>query len=373
MIKNRLNKWKLKAIISSVILVIYYLNRNLFVYLLSIIGLSSSINEVKSYINYYSKFEPLDSKISLLPKFNNNIYKMFMRKNINNKTKNVNSIYVDVDFRFGNLIAFLNKLLYYCEIIKCKFIILNEKKFWFINKAINIKYQNITIKKGNDSYYNESCVFKKKPWQIYFSTFFNIKTPIRIYLLKNQILHNLPKILSSNKELYIHIRSGNIFKSYFNSLYSQPPFCFYERVLKKFSFKKVVLIAQDAYNPIIIKLIKKFPQIIYRRRSLKEDISLLVNSYNIVCSISSLLIAILQLNDKIEFLWDYNIYKISEKQLHFHFDFNKFPHNNFTIFRMEPSFAFKKRMYIWKHTKSQLKLMIKEKCINDFSIIKNEK
>ena len=65
MIKNALNKWKLKAIISSIILVIYYLNINLFVYLLSIICLSS-INEFKSYINYYSKLEPLDSKIWLL-------------------------------------------------------------------------------------------------------------------------------------------------------------------------------------------------------------------------------------------------------------------------------------------------------------------
>jgi len=371
MIKKILIKWKLKAIISSVILLIYYLNRNLFVYLLSIIGLSS-INEVQSYINYYSKLEPLDSKISLLPKFKKKIYKMFMKKNINNKTRNVNSIYVDVDFRFGNLIAFLNKLLYYCEIIKCKFIILNEKKFWFINKTINIKYQNITIKKGNDSYYNESCVFKKKPWKIYFSTFFNIKSPIRIYLLKNQILNNLPKILSSNEELYIHIRSGNIFKSYIHGLYSQPPFCFYERVLTKFSFKKVILIAKDSYNPIVKKLIKKFPQIKFRKHGLKEDISLLINSYNIVCSISSFLIAILQLNDKFEFLWDYNIYKISEKKRHFHFDFNKFPHNNFTIFRMEPSFVYKKRMYNWKHTKSQLKLMIKDKCINDFSIIKKE-
>ena len=294
-----------------------------------------------------------------------------MKKNINNKTRNVNSIYVDVDFKFGNLIVFLNKLLYYCEIIKCKFIILNNKKFWFINKTINIKYNNITIKKSND-YNKQSCVFKKKPWEIYYSTFFNIKSPIRIYLLKSQILNNLPKILSSNEELYIHIRSGNIFKTYFHSLYSQPPFCFYERVLKTFSFKKVILIAKNTYNPIVIKLIKKFPQIIYAKQDLKLDISSLINSYNIVCSISSFLIAILQLNDKFEFLWDYNIYKTSEKKRHFHFDFNKFPHNNFTIFRMEPSLAYKKRMYLWKHTKSQLKLMIKDKCINDFSIIKKE-
>ena len=45
---------------------------------------------------------------------------MILKKNVNKNIRNVNSIYVDVDFRFGNLMAFLNKLLYYCEIVKCK-------------------------------------------------------------------------------------------------------------------------------------------------------------------------------------------------------------------------------------------------------------
>ena len=212
----------------------------------------------------------------------------------------------------------------------------------------------------------------KKPWKIYFETFYNIKPPIRIYLLKNQIINNLPKIISNREELYIHIRSGNIFKSYFHRLYSQPPFCFYEKVLNKFKFKKAILIAKDTYNPIVKKLIKKFPSIRYRKNNLKIDLSSLIYAFNIICSISSFLISILQLNSNFEFLWDYNIYKISDKQNHFHFDFNKFPHNNFTIFRMEPSFIYKKMMYQWKHTKKQLKLMIKEKCINDFLIIKKE-
>ena len=295
-----------------------------------------------------------------------------MKQNVNKNVKTINSIYVDVNFRFGNLVAFLNKLLYYCEVVECKFIILNEKKFWFINKKINIKYKNITIKKGNYSYYNQSCALLKKPWKIYKRTFYNIKSPIKIHLLKNEIIKNIPKILSNREELYIHIRSGNIFKSYFHMLYSQPPFCFYEKVLNKFKFKKVILIAKDTYNPIVKKLIKKFPSIKYSKNQLKVDISSLIYAFNIICSISSFLISILQLNSNFEFLWDYNIYKISEKQKHFHFDFNKFPHNNFTIFRMEPSFTYKKMMFHWKHKRSQIKLMKKEKCINDFSIIKKE-
>ena len=131
----KLNKWKIKAIILSSVLIFYYFNSNIFI-LSSSVNDFSSINDLQSYVNYYSTFVPLDTKISLLSKYKKAIRKLILKKNVNKKIKNINSIYVDVNFRFGNLVAFLNKLLYYCEIVKCKFIILNEKKFWFINKKI---------------------------------------------------------------------------------------------------------------------------------------------------------------------------------------------------------------------------------------------
>ena len=266
----------------------------------------------------------------------------------------------------------MNKILFYCELLNCNFIILNQNKFWFINKTINIKYKNFTIKGGNYSYFNNSIVLYHKPWKIYRSFFFNIKSPIRIYLLRNHIINNLPKMKIDREDLFIHIRSGNVFKNYFHNKYAQPPLCFYTNILKKFKFKKVRLIAKDFYNPIVKKLIKKFPDIIYTKSNIMKDVAMLVNAFNIVCSISSFLISILQLNYNFEFLWDYSMYKITEKLKHFHFDFNKFPHNNYTVFRMEPSLFYKNKMHRWKHSKSQLKLMIKDKCINEFHIIKKD-
>ena len=292
-----------------------------------------------------------------------------MKKNNNKKIANVNSIYVDVNFRFGNLIAFVNKLIYYCEIIHCKYIIFNENKFWFFNKSINVTFRNITFRVGNISDYNNSCVLDGKPWTIY-KDFFNIKPEIKIHYFRNEILSNLPKVKISKNDLFIHIRSGNVFKSYIHSYYSQPPFCFYENILKKFNYTKIFLIAQNAYNPVVNKLIKKFPSILYTESSIKKDISLLINAYRIVCSISSFLAAILQLNNNIEYLWDFNIYRNEEKLRHFHYDFNDLPHNNFSIFRMEPSNIYRMKMYEWKNSKSQIKLMFKDKCNNDFIIIK---
>ena len=370
MIKH--NKRKSKIIILLVILLLFYsIKKDLLIKLLSNIELSS-INDFRLYINQYSNMKPFDPQVSIFHEFKKKIYKLVMRNNVNRRIRNVKSLYIDVNFRFGNLIVFLNKILFYCEIIGCEYIILNKDKFWFLNDTINIKYKNITIKKGNHEYFKSSSVLYNKPWKIYSNNFFNIKTPIRVHLLRDQIINNLPKIITKRDELYIHVRSGNVFNNYFHSKYAQPPFCFYFNILKNFKFEKVILIAKDSYNPIIKKLIQKFPKIKFAQNSIKEDISILMNAFNIVCSISSLLITILQLNYQFEFLWDYNIYQIDEKMKHFHFDFNKLPHNNFTLFRMEPSLIYKNKMLNWKHTKAQLKLMLKEKCINEFTIIKKE-
>ena len=64
---------------------------------------------------------------------------------------------------------------------------------------------------------------------------------------------------------------------------------------------------------------------------LKEDISYLINAYNIVASISSFLNSIIQLNYNLKTLFEINIYKLSEKILYNHYDLFQFPHNNFII------------------------------------------
>ena len=120
-VKYKLNKWKLKVIIFIIIFIFYYFYSNFFVFLLPTNDFFST-NDLQSYVNYYSTFVPLDTKISLLSKYKKAIRKLILKKNVNKKIKNINSIYVDVNFRFGNLVAFLNKLLYYCEIVKCKLI-----------------------------------------------------------------------------------------------------------------------------------------------------------------------------------------------------------------------------------------------------------
>ena len=295
-----------------------------------------------------------------------NIPNLLSYHNRTNKTS-INKIFYKGGLWFGNLLVTLNKLLFYCEIIECKSIILDKDEFWFIKNKINIPNNKISIETG---YYNKSFNFYFTCLNLLFSNLV-YKPKIRINYLGKEIISNLPKIHCSNEYLYIHVRSGDIF-SLSHPFYSQPPLCFYQLILNNYNFSKIYLISENKNNPIIEKLINQFSSIIYCKNNIKYDISLLINGYKLVASISSFVNLIIQLNYNLEFLWDYNIYKTSEKILLYHYDLYKYPHNKFTIFRMEPSFKYRAKMYSWKNNYIQRRLMIKEKCHNYFSIINKE-
>ena len=134
-------------------------------------------------------------------------------------------------------------------------------------------------------------------------------------------------MITHEKDLYIHLRSGDIFYSSPNLAYSQPPLCFYNNILTNFKFRNIYIISKDKGNPLTVKLLKEFPTISFSHKTLKEDISLLINAYNIVNSISSFVNSIIQLNYNLLFLWEFNIYHINEKMYHYYHDFYRFPYN----------------------------------------------
>ena len=351
------------------LLIIIILNKKKLILLKSLKILSYFEEEKKDYYtHFYSlKSKPLNKNNDLLNKEKKEIMKR-ISKDLEKNITIIDNIILTVKLRFGNLISLLNKFIFYCEIIGCKSIVLDKNRFWFIKKKIFLKANNITIEVGDISKYtnnSDTIIYKSRKFYYYF---FNIKPEIRIHLLRNEILNNLPLIKSSNRDLYIHIRSGDIFTISNAYSYSQPPFCFYKNILNSFNFTQIFLISSNQQNPVIKKLINKY-KIIYNKNSLKEDISLLINAYNIVGSISSFLISIIQLNYKLLNFWEYNLYKIIEKYRHFHYDLYKFPFSNFTIYRMEPSNIYIDKMKKWKNNKIQRKLLIKEKCLNNFRII----
>jgi hypothetical protein len=107
-------------------------------------------------------------------------------------TKNQNITSLDILFlnqkcKFGNCIAILNKIIFYCEIIGCKNIILNKDIYWFIKNNITIYDYNITISVDDYKKYNNSKILIYDSWDIYY-TFLKIKPEIRSTYFRNEIL-----------------------------------------------------------------------------------------------------------------------------------------------------------------------------------------
>jgi hypothetical protein len=174
----------------------------------------------------------------------------------------------------------------------------------------------------------------------------------------------------NDDELYIYIRGGDIFRNINKTspFYVQPPLCFYRNILNKFIFRKVFIISEDASNPVIQILLKEYQYIKFNKNDIKLDISYLVYSYNIISATSSFILAIIKLNQNLKFLWEYDFYILSERYLHLHYSVYTFSFN-YNIYKMNVSEKYKKMMFPFRNSEEQRKLMIEEKCNNNFDLI----
>ena len=349
------------------------------------------LNYYKELLNYYFtddsfeynkvKYKEINNLISLfslndLSKLTNNITKHKMKIELlnelqkNPKKLNLNSsfedkiVYVDKSFNFGNSLVLLNNLIYYCEILNISNINLNSNYKWPISQNVSYGKMNISFISTKNINLNQDniIIFDKK--LIYFQKVF--KPEIRINILKTEIKRHLPEIKINEDDLYIHIRGGDIFdyKAKGNINYAQPPLCLYIKVITQFKFRNIFILSMDNSNPIIKLLINEFPQIILTHNSIEIDISILLNAFNLIGSMSSFLTTIIILNENLKNFFEYDNYCLSQKYLHLHHDIYKYK-INYSIYKIKPSTKYLKEMFPWKNTKEQRKLMINEKC-NDF-------
>lgn len=289
-------------------------------------------------------------------------------RNINN----INILFVKEKSRFGNYFISINNAIIYCEILGCKKIIIQYNNNIYINTKIFYKENNITIEpKKTFTYMDKNSIILGARFFFHhgFRWFKNIN---KLIAYKKHLLYNLPKVVTKPNDLYIYIRSGDIFLHHENSIkgYYQPPFCFYVKILDKFKFNKVFIISEDKINPVIPKLLNKYSYIKKRKNNLKIDISYLTNSYNMVAAKSTFFSTSIKLNDKLKFLWEYDFFPtLSRAYLDFRNSFCKFP-LYYTIYKMNSSINYRKLMIPWTNSQKQRKSMIKEKCLNNFDIVR---
>ena len=292
----------------------------------------------------------------------------FITKNVGKNITVVKSIFLGQDFRFGNQLIIIYKTIFYCQILGCKKIFLENNYNWYIkNKIINKKYKMI-IEPKNKKYINKYRTIIDKTDNIYYYLKY-VKPKYRINLLRKEILKNLKIISIKQNDLFIYIRSGDIFIKP-HPLYKQPPLCFYNKVIDNYIFEKIYLISENKNNPVINQLLKDYKNIIFNYNSLKIDISYLVNAYNIIGGASSTFLPrMMELNKKLHFLWtfEYKSYPLSEN-IKFKIS-SLYNIHVIKIFLMYSSNNYIQKMLIWKNTKEQRDLMINDNCPNPFVLI----
>ena len=328
------------------------------------------IKGIKNYENNFLKnFQSLINisydNISFLNEYRDKILKLFSKK-LSKHVTSIDTLYIDYNLRFGNQLVLINKAIFYCEIIKCKKIFVSSWDQFFINNTIYDKQFNLSIEiaKNYEDYINKLSTYYYPYYEFLF-----IKPENRFPLFKNEILGNLPQVQTSPDDLYIHLRGGDIFTDPNSGIfYSQPPYCFYEAAINSKKYSNIYLLSIDHLNPVFNKLIRKHENLLYNIGNLKYDIAYLANAYNIVGSITSFITGIIKLNDKLKNFYEYDIYHITEKIFHMHSSLYGFK-KNYVTYLMKPSKNYLKYMFIWKCTRKQLNLMLRDKCPKKFEKI----
>jgi hypothetical protein len=276
----------------------FYLFNNIFIILLLIFQKEDfPIPNKEIVLKEYCPQETEICRLKKLPRKKNHQFILkenhYLLKYISKCTKNkitqIRSIFLNCYNNFGNQLILLNKVIFYCEILRCERIILNKNFYWFIKNKILDKEYNITIEIGEEKNYRNKSVLIDYTYSFFF--YFNVFEPrYRPEVLKNELLNNLPKIKVSPNDLYIYVRSGDIFIN-FDKGYIQPPLCFYQELINIFKFNQ---------------LLSQFPNIKYKKNPMKLDISYLIYAYNVVGAFSTFINSIVRYNDNLQNFYYFN-------------------------------------------------------------------
>ena len=264
---------------------------------------------------------------------------------------------------FGNHIAGLNNIIYYCEVLGIKNIYFNSNYNWYIKDDIITDKVHIALLSPDKI----DCKSQETFCGIVNNVFFYpivVKAERRSIILKDEIKRNLPKIKINKHDLYIYIRGGDSFQINGNG-YPPAPYCFYQKIINNFNFRQIYIISMDDKSPIIGKLLFDYPNIKHELKSLEIDIATLINAFNLVNSFSSFSQSCIAFNDNLLNLFEYEVYKPTSAIFFFHYDIDKI-NRTFNIFRMKPSEDYITKIYRWKNNDEQRKMLFGENCPYSF-------
>ena len=244
--------------------------------------------------------------------------------------------------RFGNNLFQLLRIIKYCKVFHFHRIVI-PKNFALLKRDFvshNISFEIRT---------KTTAVNKLLKGQFYFPL---RKFPIPMDYsgfdcFREEFLSRIPNMSLHKDDLYLHIRSGDIFKSKRpHKNYGQPPLNYFVDIIKYKKWRKVYLISEDTNNPVAPYLIKRGAS--FTRNSFFKDITIILNSHNLAIGKSTLGLSLSYLNrNGLKTLFTFNLptYRI-------------LPHYN-----CDPDEAFAIGIINrWKNFKFQQKILLTSKC-----------
>ena len=175
-------------------------------------------------------------------------------------------------------------------------------------------------------YYNERLPFP--------NDIFKQNIQERNNLLKKAFLINNITKLPEN-DLVIHIRSGDIFVNP-HPAYVPPPLSYYIREINSRKYERIHIICEDTVNPVVNSLLSLYENANHEKRTLENDIKIILGATNIIQSIGTFIPSLLLFSNNIRFVHD--------------------------SFKNE-SQEYYKVMYPWKNTSEQNKYILSYVCL----------
>ena len=301
--------------------------------------------------SFYNNIIDKKSNINLSDEF-------FQIKRVITQVKSRNITYIKTigggKAKIGNALIMLNNLINICESIGCKNIIAPGGLECLIKKPIFYELYNIIILPN--LYKNKINIdINLTTLDIFYFKYRNQPHKIRLGIIRDEIFDNIPKYNANQNDLFIHIRSGDIFINSFNEHYSQPPLCFYKKIINNYKFGNIFILSNGHENPVVDSLLKIYPKIKFISGPIERDIARIINAYNLVLSQSTFIKNLILFNNNLKNLFFYELTS-----------FINYIQKNITIYRMKPSLKYIHVMkFKWKGTKEQLDLMLNENCYNN--------
>lgn len=274
-------------------------------------------------------------------------------KYMHNGILNYSAICVKKSARLGNNIYQLSNAVYLSEIMNISTIYIPHDFCLIKNVTTTSKGIKIIPVKGipKGSLDLGSSIFKMSDGEYY--------PEDRVREFAHGTLKSIPPVDINDKGLYIHVRSGDIFKVNPCPLYGQPPMCFYDSIIEKWNFKDIYVLSEDTKNPVINQLIKKY-NATFIKTDLTKTIGFILKANNLVMSYGTFLPSLLKLvpenPEKRIFRYGNNMGFLSVVWKKFYY--------------IDVSTYYSKNILKnnWNNTEEQREIMMNETCGNEWKI-----